>query len=82
MSRKVIINEEMMKAIIANQILEENGISRSEIISAVKDALKNDSSVNKDLEKKVRELVASSVNTLFRTLWQRRNFYEDEIKRG
>jgi hypothetical protein len=72
----------MMKAIIANQILEENGISRSEIISAVKDALKNDSSVNKDLEKKVRELVASSVNTLFRTLWQRRNFYEDEIKRG
>lgn len=82
MSRKVIINEEMMKAIIANQILEENGISRSEIISTVKDALKNDSSVNKDLEKKVRELVASSVNTLFRTLWQRRNFYEDEIKRG
>lgn len=82
MSRKVIINEEMMKAIIANQILEENGISRSEIISAVKDALKNDSSVNKDLEKKVKELVASSVNTLFRTLWQRRNFYEDEIKRG
>lgn len=82
MSRKVIINEEMMKAIIANQILEENGISRSEIISAVKDALKNDSSVNKDLEKKVRKLVASSVNTLFRTLWQRRNFYEDEIKRG
>ena len=64
------------------QILEENNISKSDIISAVKDALKNDHGIKKDMEKKVREIVASTVNTLFRTLWQRRNFYEDEIKRG
>ncbi len=82
MSKKVIISEEMMNAIVVNQILEENNISKSDIVSAVKDALKNDSSIKRDMEKKVRELVASSVNTLFRTLWQRRNFYEDEIKRG
>lgn len=82
MSKKVIISEEMMQTLIANQILEENGINKSDIVSAVKDALKNDSSIKNDMEKKVRALVASSVNTLFRTLWQRRNFYEDEIKRG
>lgn len=82
MSKKVIINEEMMHMLVANQILEENGINKSDIVSAVKDALKNDSSIKNDMEKKVRALVASSVNTLFRTLWQRRNFYEDEIKRG
>ena len=82
MSKKVIINEEMMQMLVANQILEENGINKSDIINAVKDALKNDSSIKNDMEKKVRALVASSVNTLFRTLWQRRNFYEDEIKRG
>lgn len=82
MSKKVIISEEMMNAIVVNQILEENNISKSDIVSAVKDALKNDSSIKRDMEKKVRELVAASVNTLFRTLWQRRNFYEDEIKRG
>lgn len=72
----------MMNAIVVNQILEENNISKSDIISAVKDALKNDHGIKKDMEKKVREIVASTVNTLFRTLWQRRNFYEDEIKRG
>lgn len=82
MSKKVIINEEMMQMLVANQILEENGINKSDIVNAVKDALKNDSGIKNDMEKKVRALVASSVNTLFRTLWQRRNFYEDEIKKG
>lgn len=82
MSKKVIISEEMMRAIVENQILEANGINREDIVSAVKDALKNDHKIKGDLEKRVRELVATSVNTLFRTLWQRRNFYEDEIKRG
>ena len=70
-----------MKTIVENQILEENGINKEDIVSAVKDALK-DHRVKGDIEKRVRELVAASVNTLFRTLWQRRNFYEDEIKRG
>lgn len=72
----------MMNKIVENQILEANGINKEEIVSAVKDALKNDHSIKSDMEKKVRALVATSVNTLFRTLWQRRNFYEDEIKRG
>lgn len=70
-----------MRTLVENQILEANGISRSEIISAVKDALK-DQGVKGDIDKRVKELVAASVNTLFKTLWQRRNFYEDEIKRG
>ena len=52
------------------------------VADAVSDALKNDRQVSKDLEKKIRAVVADSVNTLFKTLWQRRNFYEDEIKRG
>jgi len=82
MSKKVIITEEMMKTIVESQILEANGISKEDIVSAVKDALKNDYRIKGDIEKRVRELVATSVNTLFRTLWQRRNFYEDEIKRG
>lgn len=82
MSKKIIITEEMMQALVTNQILEENGINKSDIINAVKDALKNDSGIKNDMEKKVRSIVASTVNTLFRILWQRRNFYEDEIKRG
>lgn len=82
MSKKVIINESMLNMLIAEQVLNEEGLSKTDIANAVKDAIKNDRGVKKDLQKQVRELVAASINLLFRTLWQRRNFYEDEIKRG
>lgn len=82
MSKKVIINESMLNMLIAEQVLNEEGLSKTDIANAVKDAIKNDRGVKSDLHKQVRELVAASVNLLFRTLWQRRNFYEDEIKRG
>lgn len=81
MAKKLIISETAFKEIVARQMLEENDVPKDKIASVVKDVLKNDTTVSKDLEKKVKSLVASCVNTLFRTLWQRRNFYEDEIKR-
>jgi hypothetical protein len=46
----------------------------------VKSTFKNDRQLNKDMEKKVKDIVADCVNMLFKTLWQRRNFYENEIK--
>jgi hypothetical protein len=62
-------------------IISENDWSKSDIEKIVKDTIKNDRTTNKDIEKKVKKLVANAVNTLFRTLWQRRNFYENEITR-
>ena len=62
-------------------IISESDWTKQDIEKAVDAALKSNRDVSKTLEKKVKELVANSVNTLFRTLWQRRNFYEDEIKR-
>jgi polyhydroxyalkanoate synthesis regulator phasin len=64
-----------------DKLLLETNVTKDEIAKVVKDVLKNDRNTHKDLEKKVKSLVAASVNTLFRTLWQRRNFYEDEIKK-
>ena len=81
MSKKVIINESTLKKIIASQLLNESELSKTDVTNIVRDTIKNDSQVKKDIEKKVKELVANTVNTLFRTLWQRRNFYEDEIKK-
>ena len=86
MSKKIIIREDTFK-----RLMMEEFVNKTDVVSIVKnspemkrfiediskDALKND----KALEKKVKEIVANSVNTLFRTLWQRSNFYEDEIKR-
>jgi len=81
MGKTVIINESMLKRLVTEQIIVEGDLNKSDVANAVKDVLKNDKSLNKDIEKKVKSLVAASVNTLFRTLWQRRNFYEDEIKK-
>lgn len=81
MGKKVIINENIFKQLMASKMLEESNLTKSEIVSIVKDTLKNDTQTKKDIEKKVKELVAGAVNMLFKTLWQRRNFYEDEIKK-
>jgi len=81
MKKTVIINESMMKRLVAEQIIEEGDLSKADITKIVRDSVKNDKELNRDIEKKVKSLVAASVNLLFKTLWQRRNFYEDEIKK-
>lgn len=80
MAKKVIINESTLKKAIASQLLEEAGLSKSDVENIVKSTFKSDCQFNKDIEKKVKDIVANCVNTLFKTLWQRRNFYENEIK--
>lgn len=80
MAKKVIINESTLKKAIASQLLEEAGLSKSDVENIVKSTFKSDHQFNKDIEKKVKDIVANCVNTLFKTLWQRRNFYENEIK--
>ena len=80
MAKKVIINESTLKKAIASQLLEEAGLSETDVENIVKNTIKSDRQLNKDIEKKVKDIVANCVNTLFKTLWQRRNFYENEIK--
>ena len=81
MGKKIIITESTFKKLVAGQLLKESELSITDVTNIVRDTVKNDTQIKKDIEKKVKELVANSVNTLFKTLWQRRNFYEDEIKK-
>ena len=81
MSKKLIINESTLKLILAKELLSEAELTKNDVTNIVKDNIKNDREIKKELEKQVKDLVAKTVNTLFRTLWQRRNFYEDEIKK-
>lgn len=60
-------------------IISENDWSKSDIEKIVRDTVKSDTTTNKDLEKKIKKIVGQAVNTLFKTLWQRRTFYENEI---
>lgn len=86
--KKIIINEAIAKKLMEESIITESNVDdvvksrelEKKIKDTMKDSLKNDKQFERDLEKKVRAIVAASVNTLFRTLWQRRNFYEDSIK--
>ena len=80
MAKKIIVNESTLKKAIASQLLEEAGLSKTDVENIVKSTFKSDRQFNKDIEKKVKDIVANCVNTLFKTLWQRRNFYENEIK--
>ena len=80
MAKKIIVNESTLKKAIASQLLEEAGLSKTDVENIVKSTIKTDRQLNKDIEKKVKDIVANCVNTLFKTLWQRRNFYENEIK--
>lgn len=68
MDKKVIINESSLK-----RILEEEYISKQDLKSFVKN--------DKDLEKRVKDIVVDSINSLFRVLWQRKNFYDSEIRK-
>jgi hypothetical protein len=81
MGKQVIIKESDFRKIIASQIIEESNLTKTDITNIVRDTIKSDNQTKKDIEKQVKELVASCVNNLFKTLWQRRNFYEDEIKK-
>ena len=81
MPKTVIINESTLKRVLTEQIIEEGDLTKDDVAKIVKDSIKNDGDIKKTIEKRVKALVASAVNTLLRTLWQRRNFYEDEIKR-
>lgn len=80
MAKKVIINESAMRQIVANQLLEEAGLTKNDVEDIVKRTFKSDRQFNKDIDKKIKAVVADCVNMLFKTLWQRRNFYENEIK--
>ena len=81
MAKTIIINESTLKKGIEAQLLMEAGLTKSDVEKIVKDTLK-DRQTEKDIEKRVKKIVAASVNTLFKTLWQRSNFYETEIKKN
>lgn len=84
MSKKtIILSESMVKQLFVesavNDVIKSNDFEKK-VKEIMSDTLKSDKKYGKDFEKKVRKIVADSISTLFRTLWQRKNFYEDSIK--
>jgi histone H3/H4 len=67
MAKKIIISEKTLRQGVEAQLLMEAGLSKADVERIVKDTLK-DRQVDKDLEKRVKKIVADSVNMLFKTL--------------
>ena len=77
--KKVIITESQMKKLVINEVISKADIAsladNRDFKDAVAKAVKNSKDMDKDLEKKVRKIVADSVRVLFRGLWERNNFW-------
>lgn len=77
--RKVIITENQMQQLITEEFMSKADIAsladNRDFKDAVAKAIKNNREAEKDLEKKVRKIVADSVKVLFRGLWERNNFW-------
>lgn len=83
MGKKVIISEEQINHLLYKEFITESTDRELEekVKKIVADAIKNDRDVQKNFDKKVKNLVASCVNNLFKSLWLKRSWYEDEIKK-
>jgi len=87
MAKRVILNESQYEQLMINSLLIESNIDdmlknrdfEKKIKDIVSTAIKNDKGIEKDLEKRVKKIVAKSVSELFKVLWQRRQFYENEF---
>lgn len=87
MAKKLILSESQFNRLIVNKILAESNvddiIKSRELEKKIKDetisAVKNDKQLEKELEKKIKKIVAKSVSELFKVLWQKRMFYENDF---
>lgn len=67
MAKKVIISEQAFR-----QIMLQEALSKKDIADITKSS---------DFEDKVRDIVASSIEKLCRTMWQRTNIWKDAVKK-
>ena len=84
--KKVIISESQMQQLMMEEVMSKADIAsladNKDFKEAVLKAIKNNRDADKDLEKKVRKIVADSVKVLFRGLWERNNFWTGLINNG
>ena len=88
MAKKVIIKESVMNRLIAESILNESNVSdivnsnefKSRLKDAVNDAIKSNKDVEKTIETEVKKIIADSLSEVFKTLWQRKDFWQGMVK--
>lgn len=80
--------EYVKNRLIAESILNESNVSdivnsnefKSRLKDAVNDAIKSNKDVEKTIEKEVKKIIADSLSEVFKTLWQRKMFWQEMVK--
>ena len=75
MAKKVILSESQVSRIITEEFVEKSELEKK-IKSELSAAIKRDS----EFEKRVKNIAADVVKTLFRTLWQKNNLYDNDLR--
>lgn len=83
--KKVIITESQMKQLVAEEFISKTDLSSiynsREFKDAVNKAVKDNRDSDKDFEKNVRKIIADSINSLFRGMWERSGFWTNLINK-
>lgn len=75
MSRKIRITEGRLR----DMVLEE--LTKTDVVKTIKDEVPNIVKKNKDLEKYIKNIAADAIKILFKTLWQKNNLYDADLRR-
>lgn len=71
MPKKIIINEEQIKRIIAEENLTKNDVDK---------IVANFAKTDREFERRVKNIAADVVKQLFKTLWQKNGIYDHDIR--
>ena len=75
MPKTIFITESQIKYFLNEDLKEKDvkKIAKDEVLDIIKK--------DKDFEKKVKSIVADSIRTLYKTLWQKSNLYDGDIRK-
>lgn len=79
MAKKLIINESQLERLILSESNVDDLLKSRELEKKIKDVAGDAIKNNKQLEKLVKEIVGKTLKEFFKVLWQRNNFYINEI---
>ena len=74
-------NETYVKKLIFESQMDDL-VKNDDFIEKLAQKLVDNRASKKEIEKYVRDIVAQCANSLFKSLWMKRDFYEREIKTG
>ncbi|MBQ3945586.1 MAG: hypothetical protein II670_08270 [Alphaproteobacteria bacterium] len=72
---KVLVTEEQLHRLVTEEFVKTCDLDKK-VKNALSDAIRND----KNFEKRVKNIAADCIKTMYRILFQRSNFYDSDLR--